>query len=778
MSQSTNKKRRASGIDVQPKRIAKMLEQLRRGDVLLKLIICTVAALLLWACTGAWAPPFAYREGFVPPRDIIARVKFSVEDRNNTELLKARRKREALCIYENRVEELVNTQALLKQNLSQFLVAEDYATLNEAQLSIWKELLPENSDEPDQLFDAFLALLKTDPELKKVESAVRIAMSDMERDGLLTALGHSEEEGNPKDILVYSGDQNINHRVSVESVLRTIALPQLKEKLISAIEKEGFADTDQVLSNLIHHWLISQLPDTLTYNAEASDQAREDAARKVEPQFVTYGPNENLKQLAASGVPLEQGTIRLLKLEHAAIVKSMSWKQRLFHSLADLGMYIAMYILCGIYIFFHAPEALTDMRKFVTLLSCCLTTIILCFVLAIDSWQAEIIPLLLFSVMMVMAYDKEMAMLLSSAVALITTVSLNQGLAEFVILLASAAAMIQFLGKIRSRTKLIYVGLCVSIVTFSTTLGVGTLDGQLSSIQPPVEQTVTTTWEGFFQQWVFFQLINDALWNGFCAILSGVLLTGLLPFIEKLFGVQTDLSLLELGDIAHPLLQELVRRAPGTYNHSINVASIGEAAAEAIGANGLLVRVGAYFHDIGKMLKPGYFVENQGTDESRHESLLPAMSTLVIIAHVKDGAELARQHHLPQQIINFIEQHHGTTLVAYFYNQATRQSEEDPDHGPVDEANYRYPGPKPQSREAGVMMLSDAVESASRALVEPAPARIESLVHEIAMQKLLDGQFDECGLTLKEIHIVEESLVKSLTAVYHGRVKYPDQQTA
>ena len=254
-------------------------------------------------------------------------------------------------------------------------------------------------------------------------------------------------------------------------------------------------------------------------------------------------------------------------------------------------------------------------------------------------------------------------------------------------------------------------------------------------------------------------------------------MTGLLPFIERSFGVLTDLSLLEVGDVAHPLLQELVRRAPGTYNHSINVASIGEAAAEAIGARGLLVRVGAYFHDSGKMLKPAYFIENQG-QENRHESLVPAMSTLIIIAHVKEGVELARQYNLPQPIVDIIAEHHGTTLVEFFYRRATELSQTDPNGTEIDEQNYRYPGPKPSSRESAVLMLSDAVESASRTLTEPTPARIASLVHDLAMKRLLDGQFDECGLTLEELELIERSLVKSLTAVYHGRVKYPDQRTA
>ncbi len=292
-------------------------------------------------------------------------------------------------------------------------------------------------------------------------------------------------------------------------------------------------------------------------------------------------------------------------------------------------------------------------------------------------------------------------------------------------------------------------------MALTTTLGVGTV----------VEQPFETLLRG------------DAMQFGLWSVVAGFLMTGLLPFIESLFGVQTELSLLELGDVAHPLLQELVRRAPGTYNHSINVASIAEAAAESIGARGLLVRVGAYFHDIGKMLKPGYFVENQGQDANRHESLVPAMSTLIIIAHIKDGADLARQHHLPQSMIDFIQQHHGTTLVEYFYRRANERSEAN-DEGEVEESAFRYPGPKPQTKEAAVLMLADAVESASRALVEPTPARIESLVHEIAMKRLLDGQFDCCGLTLQELATIEDSLVKSLTAVYHGRVKYPSQRTA
>jgi putative nucleotidyltransferase with HDIG domain len=269
-------------------------------------------------------------------------------------------------------------------------------------------------------------------------------------------------------------------------------------------------------------------------------------------------------------------------------------------------------------------------------------------------------------------------------------------------------------------------------------------------------------------------MTSDAFRNFTWGTLAGFLLTGCLPLVEKLFGIVTDISLLELADGSHPLLQELVRRAPGTYTHSITVATLAEAAAEAIGANPLLVRVGSYFHDVGKMLKPHYFVENQN-GENRHDALEPALSTLIIIGHVKDGQALARQYRLPPPIIDFIMQHHGTTLVEFFYREAIRLQESSGNGASVLEPAFRYPGPKPQNRENGILMLADAVESASRALGDPTPGSMRKLVHDLLMKRLLDGQFEESGLTLTELHLIEESLCKSLIALFHARIKYPEE---
>jgi putative nucleotidyltransferase with HDIG domain len=228
-------------------------------------------------------------------------------------------------------------------------------------------------------------------------------------------------------------------------------------------------------------------------------------------------------------------------------------------------------------------------------------------------------------------------------------------------------------------------------------------------------------------------------------------------------------------------LRELQQRAPGTYNHSLNVASISEAAADAIGADPLLTYVGGLYHDIGKMNKPEYFVENQSGGPNKHDKLSPAMSLLVIVGHVKDGLELAREFDLPRPLHHFIEAHHGTTLVEYFFERAKRQVlDEVGENGEAapepDEIEYRYPGPRPRTKEVAILMLADAVESATRSMAEPTPSRIDALVRDLAAKRLLDGQFDDCDLSLKELRTVADSISKSVASIYHGRIAYPSDK--
>ena len=258
-------------------------------------------------------------------------------------------------------------------------------------------------------------------------------------------------------------------------------------------------------------------------------------------------------------------------------------------------------------------------------------------------------------------------------------------------------------------------------------------------------------------------------------VLAGVIATGFLPLIEIAFGYTTDIKLLELSSLDQPILKDLMVNAPGTYHHSVVVSNMVEATAESIHANPLLAKVSAYYHDIGKIKKPLYFVENQVRGENRHEKLAPSMSSLILISHVKDGVELAKQQRLGKEIIDTIEQHHGTGLISYFYEKAKDQSgKKGGRSSPVKEQDFRYPGPKPQTKEVGLVLLADAVEAASRTLVDPTPARIQGMVQKIMNGVFSDGQLDECELTLKDLNQIAKSFTKTLSGIFHGRIEYPE----
>lgn len=763
-----------------PGMFARAWSLIRRTDVLIRVMLCVLAALAMWGVTQSWAPSFSYRTGYIPNREIIARVTFEERDLAETAKQQEQARAQAEYVYENDPRPLEELRQELKNKVSQLASVESYDKLDQA---LWREFSPPSETKTPETeqkrFEALKAYFAAGMDSGRFDEAIKKAFAPLERNGLIDVLQHTAQQGSQTAILIMpTGKQKWTHRAPVEEVLVSKIKPQLQQRLIEELKMfGGMNDGSLTVADLAYTWLDQRLAKfhTLSVHQVASEEVKNAAAKAVEPVIRTYKKHE--AHLAPAFEPLNDNHVALLRKEYVAWRESMGLSARFAHSAATFGMYFALYTLCGFYILNRRRKLVDDLNKFTVLLGSVVVTVALCWVASKEQWRAEIIPLMLFGMTAAIAYEKELALLLAASVSLIVSFALDQGLAEFVILVSSVAAAILFLQRIRSRTKLIYVGAISGLVVIATTLGVGTIVGQAfgatDSALTVVEDWVPEKWMNSF----FVTLATGALWFGACSLVASVLMTGLLPFIERVFDVQTDISLLELGDVQHPLLQQLVRRAPGTYNHSINVASIAETAAEAIGCNGLLVRVGAYFHDIGKMLKPAYFVENQGTEGNRHEFLQPAMSTLVIIAHVKDGADLARQHHLPRTIIDFIEQHHGTTLVEYFYRREAKRIESDPSLPEPDESTFRYPGPKPQTKETAVLMLADVVESASRALSDPTPARIESLVHDLALKRLLDGQFDECGLTLQELRILEDSLVKSLTAVYHGRVKYPEHQT-
>ena len=495
-------------------------------------------------------------------------------------------------------------------------------------------------------------------------------------------------------------------------------------------------------------------------NQTETDRARFEKGDEAAPVMDVF---EEGTRLVKPGAVLDEDKLSLLQVEHEAMERMVPLQQKLARVAVVLVMFLILAFLNGYYLVKTESVLVPSPARLSVYFLVVIVSIALGRALSFDPWRADVIPLLVAVMILAIAYDQVFATLTAFTLSLIVTMSTVGDVGHFVVLMCVSATAIIGLPSVPSRSTLIKVGCLAGIAHFVVSYGNGFL-------QAPSLTEVSSDSS---------LLISSLRGTGWC-LAAGYLMAGSLPFIEKAFDVVTDISLLELSDVSHPLLQELVRRSPGTYNHSVAVATIGEAAADSIGANGLLVRVGAYFHDIGKLLKPEYFIENvSGDDQSRHKNLAPAMSTLIIIGHVKDGADLARQYNVPQRIIDFIEQHHGTMLVKYFYHEATKQADQQPDHRTdAEESRFRYPGPKAQSKETAVMLLSDAVESASRTLSDPTPKRIEGLVHRIVMDRLLDNQLEQSTLTLTEVRMIEESLTKSLIGIYHGRIKYPEEKTA
>ncbi|HTG01087.1 MAG TPA: HDIG domain-containing protein [Nitrospirota bacterium] len=301
----------------------------------------------------------------------------------------------------------------------------------------------------------------------------------------------------------------------------------------------------------------------------------------------------------------------------------------------------------------------------------------------------------------------------------------------------------------KKRTALIKAGALTGLIAFMVIAGIDLYRGE-----------------------VMPRLATDLVAGFVSAVSMTMIVSFTLPFFETVFDIATDIKLLELIDPNQPLLKELVYKSPGTYHHSILIGNLAEAAAEAIGENPTLARVGAYYHDVGKILKPEYFIENQRPTENKHDRLMPSMSSLIIASHVKEGVDLAKAYKLPSIIIEIIRQHHGTSLITYFYKKAKELHP----HTPVAEEDYRYPGPRPRTKVAALVMLADNVEAASRTLNDPTPQRIQALTNSVITRIFLDDQLSMCDLTLKDLRVISRSFSFILSGIFHQRIDYPGME--
>lgn len=481
------------------------------------------------------------------------------------------------------------------------------------------------------------------------------------------------------------------------------------------------------------------LRPTLELDEEATAKAREEAMEKVEPIVITKQPGENI---VVRGQIVTAEQVELLKIL-GVFDNSTDWPALLASILLLSGMVFASGTYLALY-----EERVWNRRRDLAVIGVLLFFTVLLTRLIVWLYP-EVSPYVLPYPVIVML----VTLLLNARVGLLAAVmsaiagsllGLSSGVYVVAVLLVNILATIA-MSRMRERSHLFFAGAFVSV-----SMGVVSFLATLAS---------TSSW-------------RDALTSGAYGLAGGVLAAiityGLLPFFEVVFRITTDVRLLELANPAHPLMRRLMMEAPGTYNHSVLTANLAEAAAEDIGADPLLARVGAYYHDIGKIRRPLFFLENQVGGENPHDETSPSLSTLIITSHVKDGLELAKEYKLPEEVRDIIAQHHGTSVVTYFYGKARSDDES------VNADDFRYEGERPRSREAALVMLADSAEAVARTVKKPTPERMEQVVRRVAKDKLEDGQLDESALTLADIDKIVKRYAQMLSGVYHRRVDYPE----
>ncbi|GAA0362597.1 HD family phosphohydrolase [Bacillus horti] len=501
--------------------------------------------------------------------------------------------------------------------------------------------------------------------------------------------------------------------------------------------------------------------------------SREMARAAIVPNFVLdHEETERLRQEArdrVGNIIIREGEI--IVSEGEIISAEVYRKLRLVGLLSEsanmlpylgLAMYIILLIAAlGVYISFSGlPIQKNNKILFMYILIFALTVSVMKIVNIFQGLQYTgvgfLIPVAFGTMLMTMLIHQRVAIFSSFVLALIAAIILNENVSSLmdisyaIIAIFSGLAGAYFLGAGTRKTKILQAGFVVSIVTVVSVFTITML------------QNVTVSWIELSQHLLF------AFLNG---ILASVLTIGFMPFFEAAFTILSSSKLIELSNPNHPLLRKVLIEAPGTYHHSVMVANLAEAAAEAIGANGLLARVGAYYHDVGKTKRPHFFIENQMNMENPHDKIAPHLSKTIITAHGRDGAQMLKEHNLPKAIQDIAEQHHGDSLLKYFYHKAKQEADTE-----VTESEFRYPGPKAQFKESAIVGIVDSVEAAVRSMSKPSPERIDNLVRNIIRDRLEDGQFDECDITLKELDMIAKAVCETLQGIFHSRIEYPEDK--
>jgi len=551
--------------------------------------------------------------------------------------------------------------------------------------------------------------------------------------------------------------------------------------LISVVgeRKESLVTNPQTILDLQDAQLLIEAQARKAYpNQRAKRRATEELIEKLLVPNLTFNSSETQarKQASLAGIKplfhiIQKGDLilragdRVTPEQHFILQEIAQHQKRTVFFQTSAGLFLLVATILGIFVLDlrrYRPVFLTDLSQ-----SLLLSVLIIVSILAIefshfllgafvdrftDLEPATItyaLPLAVGAMLTTLLVDVHIALVFSFIMSLLIGFLFPEQ--PFIILYSFTGSVVASFSVIycKRRTQLLRAGFFVALTNLVV----------LAAINLYTVRAFST------------QGIVDPLFGIGGGFLAALVVSGLLPLFESVFKITTDFKLMELLDLNQPLLRDLFLTAPGTYHHSLMVSNLAEAAAEAIGTSPLLARVSCYYHDIGKMVKPDYFIENQTGPANRHDQLTPNMSSLVILSHVKEGIELAKAHRLPKAIVDIIPQHHGTRLIKFFYEKARKG--QDSNNAPLKEGEFRYPGPKPQTKTAGIIMLADGVESASRLLTKPSPARISSLVNKMVTGVFLEGQLDESELTLRDLKKIEEAFNKCLTGIFHHRIEYP-----
>jgi putative nucleotidyltransferase with HDIG domain len=559
----------------------------------------------------------------------------------------------------------------------------------------------------------------------------------------------------PRDARVTLRDTRSGREWKEEGLAEVLSLDEARDVATAKLRAEASAIEERALAP----FLSDMVTTNLILNGALTEARREEAAERIEPLIVRIPKG---KMLLRRGEVVSEDAARTLEGFHVARREVTSGKALLGNLLftALLLFFMSRYVflyqrsyrmerhLFALMVVMMVIGLLAD-RAFMWLVEHVVDTLQM-MPYADPSFYRFMMPMAAGAMLMALLGNGRIGMAFALFYVPVFGMMMEWDPPLLLFCLVSNLAAIYGITAYRRRTALIRAGILLGGINAVTVLALQSVMGQT----PPISHLVFQMGCGF---------------TG--GVLVAALASFLLPVLEALFNILTDVRLLELSNLNNPLLRRLAMEAPGSYNHSVIVGTLAEAAAESIGANALFCRVAAYYHDVGKMLKPQYFIENQRESNNRHDSLSPHMSALVIASHVKEGYELARSYGLPQQVLDIIPQHHGTRKINFFYQKAKKS--ENPQVEEVRESDYRYPGPTPQTKEAAIFMLSDSIEAAARTLEDPSPSRFKGLIRKIVSDVVLDEQFSQCDLTFSDLEKVSNAFLKTLVSIYHHRVDYP-----